>query len=76
MKDLKSNSKTKTTVKGKKTASAPKAEKTRRVSVTQSRLNDDEIRLKAQEIYNERITRGEHGTAEDDWLSAEKLLKG
>jgi hypothetical protein len=35
---------------------------------------EDEIREKANEIYLQRIDRGEHGTAEDDWIEAEKLL--
>jgi hypothetical protein len=36
---------------------------------------EDEIRAKAQELYNDRIFRGESGTAEGDWLKAEKLLR-
>ena len=31
---------------------------------------------KAEEIYHERIARGEYGTAQDDWHKAEQLLKG
>lgn len=37
---------------------------------------EDQIREKAREIYFERIARGEHGTAEDDWREAEELLTG
>ncbi len=37
---------------------------------------EDEIRKKAEEIYRERIARGEYGTAEDDWTKAENILKG
>jgi hypothetical protein len=37
---------------------------------------EDEIREKAREIYFERISRGEHGTPEDDWREAEELLMG
>ncbi len=37
---------------------------------------EEEIRNKAREIYLERIARKEHGTAVDDWLKAERLLKG
>jgi hypothetical protein len=36
---------------------------------------EHEIRAKAKEIYLERIASGKHGTAEDDWLKAEELLK-
>ena len=35
----------------------------------------EEIRKKAAEIYHDRISRGEHGSAEDDWLKAEQILK-
>lgn len=38
--------------------------------------SEDEIRKKAEEIYHERIARGEYGTAQDDWHKAEQLLKG
>jgi len=34
----------------------------------------DEISEKANEIYLQRIERGEHGTAEQDWINAEKHL--
>jgi hypothetical protein len=37
---------------------------------------EEAIREKAREIYFERIARGEHGTAEDDWKEAEELLMG
>jgi hypothetical protein len=37
--------------------------------------SEDEIREKAKEIYHQRISRGEYGTAADDWNNAEKLLK-
>jgi hypothetical protein len=33
-----------------------------------------EIREKAMEIYNQRIERGDNGTAEADWLEAERFL--
>ena len=36
----------------------------------------EEIRKKAEEIYLDRVNRGEHGHAEDDWLKAEQILKG
>ena len=71
----KSKVKTKTTAKSSKPAAVSKTGKTRKVSSNKSLPGEDEIRRKAQEIYNERVIRGEHGTAETDWLEAEKLLK-
>ena len=35
----------------------------------------EEILQKANELYLQRIERGEHGTAEQDWINAEKLWK-
>lgn len=35
---------------------------------------EEQIRQKAQEIYEQRNSRGEFGTAIDDWRLAEKLL--
>jgi len=36
-------------------------------------INPDIIRGKANEIYLQRIERGEYGSAEDDWIEAEKF---
>jgi hypothetical protein len=36
----------------------------------------EEIMVKAQEIYIKRIKKGESGSAESDWLAAEKFLMG
>lgn len=36
---------------------------------------EEVIREKAEEIYYQRIKRGEYGTAEDDWFKAEEYLK-
>lgn len=35
-----------------------------------------EIRVKAEELYKERIAKNIPGTQESDWLKAEKILKG
>ena len=35
-----------------------------------------EIRVKAEELYRERIANNIPGTQESDWLKAEKILKG
>jgi hypothetical protein len=37
--------------------------------------SEEVIREKAEEIYCQRIDRGEHGTAEEDWLNAVEYLK-
>jgi hypothetical protein len=71
----KEKSKAKTTRAPKESSSTSKIVETRRVKTVKSIPGVDEIRLKAQEIYNDRLVRGEQGTAEDDWLKAEKLLK-
>jgi hypothetical protein len=80
MENSKSNSKTKAKTKAsgstKKTVTASKASKTKKSTAGRSLPDENEIRRKAQEIYNERTHRGEHGTAEDDWVKAERLLKG
>ena len=74
MENSKSKSKAKTTVKAKKPA-ATKAVTTKKAKTAKSTLTDDDIRAKAQDIYNDRITRGIPGTPEEDWLKAEGLLK-
>jgi hypothetical protein len=48
--------------------------KVKKNSSDESRDSQDEIREKANEIYLQRIERGEDGTAELDWIEAEKLL--
>ena len=62
--------------KPKKTSEAGKTVKSKKVSVSRSEPSDEEIRSKAREIYYERISRGEHGTAESDWHEAKELLSG
>lgn len=37
--------------------------------------DEEDIREKAKEIYSQRIERGEHGTAENDWFEAENYLR-
>jgi hypothetical protein len=74
MEKTKSKAKAKTAVKAKKPAEA-KAVTTKKASTAKSKISEADIRAKAQEIYNDRISRGEHGTPEEDWLKAEKQLK-
>jgi len=68
--------KTKTVSKPKKTTGAAKSPKKKQVTTGKYVPTEEEIREKAKEIYYERISRGEHGTPEDDWREAEELLKG
>lgn len=48
--------------------------KIKKTAPDKSPVSPDEIREKANEIYLQRIERGEDGTAELDWIEAEKLL--
>lgn len=71
-KTVKSTSTTRT----KKAATSEKTGKTRKVRAPKYVPTEEEIRMKAEEIYHERMARGEFGTAEDDWHKAERMLKG
>jgi hypothetical protein len=64
------------TSKQKKTSDIGKADRSKKVAARKSGPSEEEIRVKAREIYHDRIARGEHGTTVDDWLKAEELLKG
>jgi len=66
----------KTPGKGKKSTTAAVTGKVVKAATLKSAQSEDQIRAKALELYNERVLRGEHGTAESDWLKAEKLLTG
>lgn len=62
----------------KKTGTTKKPLKTKKageVTLKKQMPGEDEIRIKAKEIYHDRIARGEDGTAESDWLNAEEYLK-
>lgn len=69
-------SKEKTPGKPKKTTAAMKPVKSRKVTPVKTEPTEEEIREKAREIYYERISRGEHGTAESDWHEAKEILSG
>ena len=60
----------------KKTTSKPKAAaaKTAKTTKTKPAITEEDIRKKAEMIYNARLISGEEGTAESDWLKAEALL--
>jgi hypothetical protein len=73
--------KAKTTSKPKKTTNAGKAVKKKEVT-TRKKVSavayvptEDEIRQKANEVYFQRIARGEGGNPLDDWNKAIELLK-
>jgi hypothetical protein len=68
--------KAKATSKQKKTSETGKPGRSKKVTTRKSGPTEEEIRDKAKEIYHERMARGELGTTIDDWLKAEKLLKG
>jgi len=68
-------SKEKTISRPKKTSAPAKSVKGKKITTTKSGPSEEEIREKAQEIYYERMARGEYGTAEDDWLEAEESLR-
>jgi hypothetical protein len=61
--------------KPKKTSEPKEAVKTKKVTGSKSIPSEEKIREKAMEIYHKRIERGEHGTAAEDWIAAEKFLK-
>lgn len=65
----------KTTVKkaAEKPAAAAKTTKTTKAKPV---ITEEDIRKKAEEIYNARLASGVEGTPESDWLNAEKALKG
>jgi hypothetical protein len=69
-------SKEKAPGKSKNTRGAVKIVKSRKVTTVKAEPNEEEIREKAREIYYERISRGEHGTAESDWHEAKEILSG
>ena len=69
-------SKEKAPGKPKKTSVTGKTVKSKKVTTTKSEPSEEEIREKAREIYYERISRGEHGTAESDWHEAKEILSG
>ena len=67
---------TKSKVRSVKTGTTVSATRTARPRIKKVTPSEDEIRVKAQELYRERMTAGQGGSAEDDWLKAERILKG
>ncbi len=66
-------SKTKTRSAGSK-RSTVKA-KARPASSKKKNITENDIRKRAEKIYNNRVAKGIPGSAESDWLQAEKELK-
>ena len=71
----KTKSTAKTTGKTKRTTASSKSVKGKTTKAGTQVPTEDEIRVKAQEIYNERISRGEYTSSEEDWHEAERLLR-
>jgi len=77
--EVKTSGKAKKTTKAVKTvksagAAGVTAVKTRKAKVLKQEPTIEEISMKAYEIYNQRISRGEEGTQTDDWHKAVELL--
>jgi hypothetical protein len=64
----------KTVSKSKKKSDVDETVKNNNSTVINSSPTEEDIREKAKKIYLQRIDRGENGTAEDDWLEAEKYF--
>jgi hypothetical protein len=65
----------KTTTKKVTAKPAAAAAKTTKTATAKPAITEEDIRKKAQEIYNARIASGEAGSPESDWMNAEKALK-
>lgn len=53
----------------------PKTVAKKTVKKVAKSITENDIRVKAQEIYDKRIQKGLPGNAETDWLEAEKELR-
>jgi hypothetical protein len=65
---------TKEKSKSKNIAKIKDPEKDKKIKSINSGPTIEEIREKANDLYLQRIERGEEGNAENDWIEAEKLL--
>jgi hypothetical protein len=63
-------------VKARRTVTPARSTRSRKKPGSLNGPTEDQIRIKAQEIYNDRISSGVWGTPEDDWHKAEELLRG
>jgi hypothetical protein len=56
---------------------AKKEPTVRKAAVKKQEFTDEQIAMKAYEIYQARLARGDHGDGDDDWHKAvEALRKG
>ena len=53
---------------------ATKRVKTKSKTKTVKKISEDDIRKKANEIYQNRLEKGIHADAHSDWIQAEKEL--
>jgi len=60
--------------KSEKSSKAKDSVKSKKVIVSKYGPGKEDTREKANEIYLQRLERGEYGTAESDWSEAEKYL--
>ena len=65
----------KTTAKKATAKPAAAATKATKTTTAKPAITEEDIRKKAQEIYNARIASGEASTPESDWMNTEKALK-
>ncbi len=66
--------KPKSTTTTKKTSKSSVKTTAKKTSARRKKITEDDIRKKAQEIYDKRILHGVPGSAESDWLKAENEL--
>lgn len=59
----------------KKSSNVAKPAKSKIIADNIPTPSHEEISQKAKELYLQRIERGEHGSAEQDWINAEKALE-
>lgn len=57
-----------------KKETTPKAVAKKTTKKTVNQVSEDDIRARAQKIYDQRIKNGIPGNAESDWVQAEKEL--
>ncbi len=69
------NSKTAITGKAKSVSKASRSKISEATDNKIVKLNEEDIRQKAEQIYYGRVDRGEQGTELSDWLQAEAMLR-
>jgi hypothetical protein len=55
---------------------ALKTTNSKKATTPKKKLTAEEIRVRAQQIYHERVSKGKQGDELSDWLSAERELLG